>query len=164
MAYLVDGHNLLGQTPGLSLSDPADRRRLVAAIGVFARARRCSVTVWFDGEPPGGARDDVRLGGVRVRHSGARRSADDALLEEIRRSRRPAELTLVTSDRSLYEKGRHLGARALAGHRFREMLAAAAVRSGASKEKPDRPDPEEVDYFLGVFEGGSDESRSSRRR
>lgn len=163
MAYLVDGHNLLGQTPGLSLSDPADRRLLVAAIGVFARARRCSVTVWFDGDPPGGARDDVRLGGVRVRHSGARRSADDAILEEIRRSRRPADLTLVTSDRSLYEKGRHFGARALAGHRFREMMAAAAARTGASKEKPDRPDAEEVDYFLGLFEG-SDESRSNRRR
>jgi predicted RNA-binding protein with PIN domain len=152
MPYIVDGHNLLGQTPGLSLTSPEDRRELVA-------------TVFFDGEPPEGWRADLHLGGVRVLHSGRGRSADDAILEMIRRSRAPSDVTLVTSDRALYERARHLGAKGILGHKFREMMSRDPRGRAHGADKPERPSPEEVAYFLELFGGtGEIDPSSSRKR
>lgn len=165
MPYLVDGHNLLAQTPGLSLRRPDDRRRLLQALAGFSRARRCRITVVFDGDPVPGWRDELHLGAVRVLHSGAGRTADTALLELIRSSRRPADMILVTSDRSLHDKGRHLGARGMRGHVFRKMMAEGSGRGARPSEKPERSDPEELAYFMELFEGSAgDRSRSTRRR
>lgn len=165
MPYLVDGHNLLAQTPGLSLRSPDDRQRLLQTLAGFSRARRCRITVVFDGDPLPGWREEVHLGGVRVLHSGAGRTADAALLDLIRSSRTPADLILVTSDRALHDTGRHLGAKGMRGHVFRKMVAGATGRRTRPAEKPERPDPEEVAYFMELFEGSAgDRSRSTRRR
>jgi predicted RNA-binding protein with PIN domain len=155
MPYLVDGHNLLGQIPGLSLSEPSDRQRLVTLLAGFARTRRCTITVVFDGAPPSGWPADRRVGRVRVLHAGGGRSADDALLDLIRRAPAPRDVILVTSDRALYERGRHLGAQGLHGHKFREILAAAPARGPS--DKPDRSEPDEVAYYLKAF--GADPPR-----
>lgn len=166
MPYLVDGHNLLGQIPGLRLNNPAHRQKLVGMLARFARARRCKMVVLFDGEPSPGWKTETVLGSVRILHSGAGRSADEILLERIRRARSPRDLTLITSDRSLGDRARHLGARRIRVGEFRSMMDRALEKAGESAEKPERPDPEEVDYFLGVF--GEDppdpESRSRKRR
>jgi hypothetical protein len=175
--YIVDGHNLLGQIPGLRLTDPGDRGRLVSALAAFCRERRCRMTIFFDGEPPapGGLRraqrdssqySDTLVGRVRIVHSGRGRSADDAILEMIRRSRTPADITVVTSDRALYERSRHLGAKGMLGHVFREMLARDSRQGSGAHDKPERPEPGEVDYFLGLFgaEDPIDPSSSRKRR
>jgi predicted RNA-binding protein with PIN domain len=166
MPYLIDGHNLLGQISGLSLESAVDRQRLVSSLSRFAGSRRCRITVFFDGEPPAGWGDRIDLGGVQVRHSGRGRSADDAILQSIRRSATPADITLVTSDRALYERGRHLGARAMQCRGFREEMARERSREGPSGEKPERPEPGEVDYFMELFgeAGEADPIRSRRRR
>jgi len=163
MSYLVDGHNMLGQIPGLTLESPADRQRLVRTLDGFARARRCRITVVFDGDPPARWKEEMQFGRVRVLHSGRGRSADDSILAAIRRSRAPGDIMLVTSDRALYERGRHLGAKALLGHKFRERIASAAGNAERSAEKPDQVDRDEVDYFLRLF-GESEASAPSRSR
>jgi uncharacterized protein len=165
--YFFDGHNLLGQTPGLSLRSPEDRRRLVSILASFCRDRRCRMTVFFDGEPPAGwPAAPSQIGGVRVLHSGRGNSADDLILETIRKSRAPADVTLVTSDRALYERGRHLGAKAILGHAFREMMARSPRGASPPADKPEKPSKEEVDYFLEAFgpEPPIDASRSRKRR
>lgn len=165
MAYLVDGNNLLAQTPGLSMNEPSDRRRFVSSLAQFSRTRRCKVTVFFDGLPLQGWGSTTHLGAVTVLHSGRGRTADDAILEMIRRSRAPGDLTLVTSDRSLYERARHLGARAEAGHAFRRTLGRAGAKEAGDSEKPERPDQEEIDYFMERFgEAAPPDSKDSSRR
>jgi len=166
MPYVVDGHNLLGQIPGLSLHGTDDRRKLVTALSGFCRARRCRMTIFFDGEPPRGTRADTHLGGVRVLYSGRGRSADDAILAMIRSSRAPGDITLVTSDRALYERGRHLGARGILGHVFRGMMSRDDRAGGPATDKPEAPAPGEVDYFLELFGESEpiDPSTSRKRR
>lgn len=151
MPYIVDGNNLLAQTPGLSMNGASDRRRFVSVLAAFTRSRRCKLTVFFDGEPLEGWGATTHLGGVTVRHSGRGISADDAILETIRRSASPSDITLVTSDRALYERGRHLGARGQLGHAFRRALQADAAADAAGAEKPERPEPGEVEAYLELF-------------
>src|SRR5262249_55416250 len=149
-----------------SLTSPEDRRDLVRRLSSFCRERRCRMTIVFDGEPPDGWRASESLGAARVVHSGRGRTADDLILETIRKSRAPADVILVTSDRALYERGRRLGAKGLLGHAFRKMMAASTSRGGVSLEKPDRPSKEEIDYFLEAFGGEApiDPSSSRKRR
>ncbi len=167
MPYLVDGHNLMGQIPGLTLANPEDRQRLVQRLCSFARARGCRITIIFDGEPPKGWRSDAALGDVRARHPGRGRSADEVILDAIHRSSAPADITLVTSDRSLAEKARHLGARGIPGTRFLRMMGEVARgEAGAAEEKPGPPAQDELDGWLEEFSAAkrADSSRSRKRR
>jgi hypothetical protein len=84
----------------------------------------------------------------------------------IRKSRAPSDVTLVTSDRALYERGRHLGAKGMLGHKFREMMSRDPRGRVHGADKPEKPSAEEVAYFLELF-GGTEEidpSKSRKRR
>ena len=50
MHYLIDGHNLIGALPDISLEDPDDEVKLILVLRSWAVARRRrEVTVIFDG-------------------------------------------------------------------------------------------------------------------
>ena len=51
MAYLVDGNNVIGQTPGWHRDKPGSRQRLLRELAAFVAATRARVTVVFDGAP-----------------------------------------------------------------------------------------------------------------
>ena len=48
MPYLIDGHNLIGSLPGLSLADPEDERKLLDRLQGYARRSRRRMIVFFD--------------------------------------------------------------------------------------------------------------------
>ena len=137
MPLLVDGDNLLG-TSGRARTD-AERRRLALQLDRSARHEGKRVVTVFDGPAPG----VVRFG-AEVRFAGSGRSADDLILEILRGETDRRGWTVVTSDRSLGDRCRWLGARVLRCHEFRSRLVAA----GAA-EKPERET--EIDYWLERF-------------
>ena len=51
MAYIVDGNNVMGQTPGWHRDKSKSRRGLLEQLAAFARAKKARVTVVFDGAP-----------------------------------------------------------------------------------------------------------------
>ncbi len=164
MPWIVDGNNLLAQIPGGSMNDPADRRRLASALSRFCDARRATMSLFFDGAPLEGWRGTSWLGSLRVLHSGSGRTADDAILDEVAAAKRPADLTVVTSDRALADRCRAMGARVSGVRELRSMLSEAEDRAADGADKPERPDPAEVDYFMELFGGdGAAPSRSRRR-
>ncbi len=142
MPWIVDGDNLLGRARR-ARTDDVEKRRLSAELDRFARAAGKRVTVWFDGDPP----DRSGFSG-HVRFSGRGRSADDGIHDQVRRSANPGGCVVVTSDRSLADRCRWLGARPMSCEEFRRRLARAAAATGGG-EKPDRET--DVDGWLEVF-------------
>jgi len=140
MRYLVDGDNLLGTWPGRRRDDEA-RRGLARELDRLARRIGRHVVVVFDGAEPGG----MALG-PDVSFSGPGRTADDRILAFLRKETDPRGWTVVTSDRSLGDRCRHLGARAERSDRFRKRLSSVAGR-----EKPERED--DVSFWLETFGG-----------
>jgi len=134
---IVDGDNLLGTWPGRSRSD-AERRRLAMQLSRLATTEGRRVVTVFDGSPPPGSSF-----GADVRFSGPGRTADQLILELLREEQDPRGWTVVTSDRSLGDQCRYLGARPQRCDRFRGRLA------GADREKPERE--EDVGYWLEQF-------------
>jgi hypothetical protein len=125
---LVDGDNLLGTWPGRERSG-RERRALAFELDRFAARARRRVLVVFDGPAPPGSSPDAG-----ARFAGDRRSADDEILALLRAEPDPRGWTVVTSDRSLGDRCRWLGARVERCDRFRRRLAAQPLDEKPSRE------------------------------
>ena len=69
---LIDGHNLIGQTPGLSLADPNDEQKLIVMLRRYAARKQARIVVIFDSGNPGGKSKE--LSGGRWQKSLAKQS------------------------------------------------------------------------------------------
>jgi hypothetical protein len=138
MPYLVDGDNLLGTWRGRERSTD-ERRDLALELARHARRLGRRLLTVFDGPEPGGAGF-----GADVRFAGGRRSADELILSILREQQDVRGWVVVTSDRSLGDRCRHLGARVERCDRFRLRL-----REETGPEKPVAE--QDVDLWLERF-------------
>lgn len=107
---LIDGNNLLHRLSGSV--DPGAQRLLIATLRA-ALPDTLRAILMLDGHPAAGTDRRQRVTrALEIHHAGSL-SADDALLNIVRDSahNRRAGLVLVTDDRALTDKARHLGAR-----------------------------------------------------
>ncbi len=102
MNYLIDGHNLIARTPGLSLSDPDDEAKLVQLLRRWTAAdARRKVTVIFDGGLPAGEARHLSGGGVKAIFAPNNSSADAVIIRRIEAIGNPPEFVIVTSDHAV---------------------------------------------------------------
>lgn len=154
MNILVDGHNLIGQMPNISLDDEDDEAKLVMALRRYATAnRRRSVVVVFDrgvyGHP-------LKLDGYGVTCYFARspQDADTYLIKRLAAIQRPNEWRLVTSDRQVAKAAVDRGIKVISSGDFaRELTASPKPKRSVGGEKPTdvRLSPAEVDEWLRLF-------------
>lgn len=147
MLYLIDGHNLIGRTSGLSLGDVDDEEQLVALLDAACRRLRRKAIVFFDPGPHGGQTD---LGSSWVQVKFARGKADDALAAYLEKTRDRASCVVVTSDAELAQRVKRLRGRVQSSESFAQELRARAAAPKSAVEQP--PSPEEVQELLELFE------------
>ncbi|MEO8359465.1 MAG: NYN domain-containing protein [Vicinamibacteria bacterium] len=153
MPYLVDGNNL-AHALGLATKGLADRDACARTVAEFCRTQGAQATIVFDGPPPEGAKSVGHMHKVRVIFSEAR-SADDTMLRMLSDSKTPRDFTVVTSDKSLGDKARHLGAALERSHEFARRLDRPPHRQGTAGEKQARREtPDQINAWLSVFDPG----------
>ena len=106
---LIDGNNLLHRVKGTA--DPAAQRTLIPRLR-GAIPTTIATVMMLDGYADSGTSRVEKVGkGFEIRHSGSM-TADDAILRLIdgHAPSGRSEITVVTDDRGLTEKARHLGA------------------------------------------------------
>ena len=124
MPYLIDGHNLIGQMPGLSLADPDDEQRLIEQLRAYLSRVNKKATVIFDKGLPGGA-GKWSTPALEVRFAPHPKTADDLIKDRLLRERNPRGLMVVSGDRELIEAAQRAGAGVRRPADFlREMSAA----------------------------------------
>lgn len=138
---LIDGNNLLHRMSGNA--DPGSVRLLLAKLS-GAMPDTTPTIVMFDGHAASGTDRQQRIRrGLDVQAAGSI-SADEALLNIIRdtSANKRAGVTIVTDDRPLTEKARHLGARTKRLDWLEQLLAAPGVSSNTGiGRKGVRPPP-----------------------
>jgi len=150
MPLLVDGHNLIGRMPDMSLADADDEAELVRRLRRYCQRNRRRATVVFDRGLPGGVSPALSAPPVEVVFAAAGESADRVLMRRIRRARDPRGLLVVSSDRMVQEAARAQGARVIASEEF----AAQLVGRLAGQGEPDKPTTVgNVDEWLRAFGG-----------
>jgi predicted RNA-binding protein with PIN domain len=133
MPYLIDGHNLIAQMPGMTLADPDDEAQLVLKLRRFSARKRLKITVIFDHGIPGGWSRDLSTGPVKVVFAGSHSNADRVILERIREAAKPRDIQLVTSDRELRREAEARRVEVITSQEFALML----VRPPPGKRRPD---------------------------
>lgn len=149
MPYLIDGHNLIPKL-GLHLEDPDDELELIRLLQDFARVRRQSVEVYFDGAPAGQA-GERKFGAVKahfVRRGGTADSAIHKRLEALGGSAK--NWVVVSSDHEVQSAARMSRARVAASEEFVRMLREALTSSTSSTDDK-KLSAGEVEEWLKIF-------------
>ena len=181
MTLFIDGHNLIPKIPGMSLRQIDDEPKLADLLQIYARLRRKTIEVFFDGAPPGKA--GRRAYGTVVAHFvPASMTADSAIRAAlVELGKQTHAVTVISSDRMVQAEARSLGARVVSSEQFaREVVKAwqeeAALApppkpSTAKKTRAPQPpppartdenrrlSPTEVDEWMKLFQKGKDDKK-----
>ncbi|MFP5261075.1 MAG: NYN domain-containing protein [Blastocatellia bacterium] len=137
MAYIVDGNNVMGQTPGWHRDKAKARRRLLEQLADFARLKKARVTVVFDGAPDPAAPDGSAFRGVKVLYADRGSDADTRIQRLVESSPDSRGIKVVTSDRRLASSVRSSGAGVIRSGEFRKQVERAlASPPPADEGKP----------------------------
>ena len=162
MPLLIDGHNLIGQIPGLSLTDEHDEADLMMLLRRYTTAKRGrQVVVVFDrgvyGHPQ-------RLDGYGITCAFARspQDADAQLARRLRALKRPRDWTLVTSDRAVARVAEERGVAVISSQEFaRRLLAPTRPKPSADtgEQRDVRLSEAEIEEWLRIFGEPPDHKR-----
>lgn len=157
MNYLIDGHNLIARTPGLSLSDPDDEAQLVRLLRRWTTAdQRRKVTVIFDAGLPAGEARHLSGGGVRTVFAPNNSSADAVLINRIEAIGNPPEFVVVTSDGAIAAAAARRRVAVQRSETFAAAMIADRQFSSGDAAQPQRPDApamsaDEMQEWLALF-------------
>lgn len=153
MPVLIDGHNLIGQIPTISLADSDDEAQLVMLLRRYAtRKRGRRVIVVFDGGVYGHP-GNLNGYGVECYFAKSPRDADHELIRRIRAIKRTGEWQVVSSDRAVAGEARARGVVVVSAQEFaRRLLALHEPEVRPGDKLRDRPlSPAEVEEWLRLF-------------
>ena len=154
MAYIVDGNNVMGQTPGWHRDKAKARRRLLEQLADFARAKKARVTVVFDGAPDAMVPEGSAFRGVKVLYADRGSDADTRIERLVESSPNRRGFTVVTSDRRLASSVRSSGATVIRSGEFRKQVE-SALASASQTDDSKQVEVDDVNGWLRYF--GADE-------
>lgn len=154
MPLLIDGHNLIGHTPDLSLSDPNDEAKLIARLKTYSARTGREITVVFDPGPDsvsaGFDYSRFREGRLEVIYAQAWQKADDVIREIVGEVKDRRGLIVVTSDGALANFTRQCGVRVRSSAAFEREMRQTLLAASEEDEKP-AAGASEVSFWAEVF-------------
>ena len=165
MAYLIDGHNLIGQLPDISLKDPDDEAKLVQKLIGFAAGQQKRVVVVFDSGLPGG-KSRLSTGPVEVIFASARSNADNLMKERIKQARDPGQWIVVSNDREVLSAARERRMNTVTSAEFAQKLQHPVAKAAKNKRKAEADtgeaadvhlSPAEIEAWLKIFKSSEDD-------
>jgi uncharacterized protein len=152
---LIDGHNLIGQTPDLSLADPNDEQKLVVMLRKYAARKNARIVVVFDSGNPGGKSKELSGGNVTAIFAGSHTIADRILMERIRELKSSGDWIVVSSDREVQQAAQQRKMNVWNSTEFARRMGPAPQREIEPPEAKDSGlTKSEVDEWLRLFKQG----------
>jgi hypothetical protein len=150
---LIDGHNLIGQMPDISLADPDDEAQLATQLRRYAARTGHRLTVIFDGGLPGGPSGELSGGKVQVVFAPTGRPADPLIIGRIRKVRDRSAWLVISSDQEIRDAAARHRVRTQSSEEFAAELISVqsppAVGAADLRQVP--PTEEEVEAWLREF-------------
>jgi len=148
MPYIIDGHNLIGKMPHLSLSQLDDETALLKILGAYFRRIRKKATIFFD-QGSLLSEDTFKSAYLHSQFIRPPSSADDAIIFSLRELRGNARnYTVITSDHWIADNARKIGATVISSEEFSKILDFEP----ANRTNTQKMGNEDVDYWLNIFQ------------
>jgi predicted RNA-binding protein with PIN domain len=156
MPFIVDGNNVMGQTPGWHRDKAGARLGLLKRLAAFARLRNARVTAVFDGAADQQFPEGSAFKGVKILYARRGSTADDRIVELVESSRDPRGIMVVTSDRQLSFRVRQRGASVLRSGELRKQMDVIADFQPPSPQAAE-PDAQDLEGWLRYFGADPDD-------
>ncbi len=152
MNYLIDGHNLIAQIPGMSLDMLDDEEQLMRILIGFGEKQRGKLEVYFDRSPAGQA-GNQNLGRVLAYFVAESSTADDAIKKRlIQLGKSAPSWTVVSSDHQVQAAAHEVHAKVKKSEDFaRQLLASASNDKEVHPKEEQLLSQSEVDEWLQLF-------------
>ncbi len=153
---IIDGWNLAWQIPEISKHIPDNlaqaRASLNQRLQSYFQQKKVVLKIIYDGKS-GIIGDLNRNRKLDVRFSKDPEKADHMIINFLRRENKPADWTVVTSDRELGMRIKNTGAGVVPSETFSARLKISPSESHdhAKKNNPNLS-KDEIDYWLNIFE------------
>lgn len=135
--YLIDGYNLLFRTAfgkeGESFTK--EREKVIQNLSKEIASASFSASIVFDAAFQEGPSEKQNKGELEIIYTEMGESADDWIIQEVKRSAKPSLLIVVTSDRKLAWRARMKGAQSIPVEDFLKLVR-RVVRKKQQKPKP----------------------------
>lgn len=155
MPYIIDGNNLIGSSPDISLEESGARQKVIHIVRKFQQNRNNKVIVVFDGKPDGENHHQELGPKFQIIFPRYGDSADDEIKRILGSYSDFRDVVLVTSDRELKVFARRLGARTVNSIEFYFRLKREYRETGKKEESRKRIETrlsdQEVDQWMKVF-------------
>ena len=136
MAMIIDGYNVLHASRWLRSSRKGlDRAAFCRLLATLAGRRSEKITVVFDALPARGDTAITRTLPVKVVYSGHDRTADDVIIQMIKASTGPRDLTVVSSDRRIRSAAKRRGCKTKPAGEFIRAFDAELNQAKKHEEK-----------------------------
>ena len=147
---IIDGYNLIRQSPDLSRIDHADlqagREALVTLLATYKKVKPHRITVVFDGtRAPGLTLERDRQKGIAIVFSRQGETADSVIKRMAAREREGA--LVVSSDRDVTAYAQSRGAAVMDSPAFEQKLLLAGYLNGCFWEGESGLDPDFFEFF-----------------
>ncbi|MCK4889133.1 MAG: NYN domain-containing protein [Candidatus Aminicenantes bacterium] len=156
MPYIIDGNNLIGSSPDISLEDSNSRKEIVAIVKKFQKKKNSKIIVVFDGEPDTFSSEENPTEKIVIKYPPIGDSADDEIKRILDGYTYFRDVVLVTSDRELKDIAKKKGAKVINSIEFYYELKRVYRATGRIEMKQKRIDTElsdgEVDQWMKIFD------------
>lgn len=158
MLVLIDGHNLIGKMPGISLADVDDEDRLLVELRRYRARSGRKIVVVFDAGVQYQASGKQTKGGITVQFAPHGKTADQVIIRRVEKAKNPRQILVVSSDRSVVQAVKRSGADVIASEDFAAQLTAPppASKTGPPADADVTLSDDEIADWMSIF-GEQDE-------
>lgn len=151
MPVIIDGHNLIGKMSRISLADPDDEEKLVKILARHLHRSPQKAIVVFDKGAEVDFAPRLKAPKVTVMFASPEGSADEIIIDIIKRDPNPKGLTIVSSDNEIRRCARSRRARLVSAEDFAKKIESAPEHRPGRPETGDTVDDIDVDEWLDYF-------------
>ncbi|MCK4836619.1 MAG: NYN domain-containing protein [Candidatus Aminicenantes bacterium] len=156
MPTIIDGNNLIGSSPDISLDDPAAREKMLHMVKTYQESKNGNIIIVFDGKPESIYYNDNSAEKFSVVYPRYGCSADEEIKEILNGYSDFKSVKLVSSDRDLKIFAKSKGAKTINSIEFYFELKRVYRLNGKKEEKlrriHNKISKQEVDQWLKIFE------------
>ena len=155
MPYIIDGNNLIGTSPDITIEDSDGREKIILLAEKFQNRKKNNVILVFDGEPKDAAYENIVNYKFKVIYPRYGMSADEVIKNILNEYNNFKNVILISSDRELKTFAKKKGAKTINSIEFYYELKRTykiANKVEKNKKKIDiEVSSNEIDHWMKVF-------------